>query len=58
ADALGLSAIHLNRCLRKLREDNLLTFQSGKVTYLDLMALTRLAEFDSDYLDHLKPVIQ
>ncbi|RED43326.1 Crp/Fnr family transcriptional regulator, partial [Aestuariispira insulae] len=32
ADALGLSAIHLNRCLRKLREDNLLTFQSGKVT--------------------------
>ncbi|WP_342767817.1 hypothetical protein [Aestuariispira insulae] len=54
---MGLSAIHLNRCLRKLREDNLLTFQSGKVTYLNLAALTRLAEFDSDYLDHLKPII-
>ncbi|WP_259780996.1 Crp/Fnr family transcriptional regulator [Aestuariispira ectoiniformans] len=57
ADALGLSAIHLNRCLRKLREKNLLSFQGGQVTYLDFTALTRLADFDSDYMDHEKPIL-
>ena len=29
ADALGLSAVHVNRVLRELREDGLVTFQQG-----------------------------
>jgi len=31
ADALGLSAIHINRVLRQLREQDLLTLQKGIV---------------------------
>jgi CRP-like cAMP-binding protein len=53
ADALGLSAIHLNRVLRQLREMGLLTFRDGEVTFDDLPKLVALAEFDMDYLaDH------
>ncbi len=35
ADALGLSAVHVNRVLRELRETGLLSFQKGQVTFLD-----------------------
>ncbi len=36
ADALGLSAVHVNRVLRHLREDGLVTFQKGRVVFDDL----------------------
>ncbi len=51
ADVLGLSAVHVNRVLRQLREDRLLTFQKGNVTFEDLDRLVDLAEFDKSYLD-------
>jgi CRP-like cAMP-binding protein len=35
ADALGLSAIHVNRVLRQLREAGLVTFKKGHVTFDD-----------------------
>lgn len=57
ADALGLSAIHLNRVLRQLRELGLLTFQKGLVTYRDLPALVAFAEFESAYLDDQPPFL-
>ena len=47
ADALGLSAIHVNRVLRQLRERELMTFKGGKVVIHDLAALTELAGFES-----------
>lgn len=46
ADALGLSAIHVNRVLRQLRERKLLTFKRGKVAILDAAALGQLAGFE------------
>jgi CRP-like cAMP-binding protein len=57
ADALGLSAVHLNRVLRQLRELGLLTFQKGHVTIDNLAGLTALADFDIAYLDHTKPIL-
>ena len=36
ADALGLTAIHVNRVLRQLRELDLLTLQKGSVKIHDL----------------------
>lgn len=51
ADALGLSAIHINRVLRQLREKQLLTFRSGRVKIHDLDALRKLAGYQSGYLD-------
>ena len=35
ADALGLSAVHVNRVLRQLREDGLVTFQKRRVAFDD-----------------------
>ena len=58
ADALGLSAVHINRVLRELREDGLLTFQKGQVTIHDVDRLAELAEFDRAYLDQEGPLLR
>lgn len=57
ADALGLSAVHVNRVLRHLREEGLLTFQKGHVTIHDFDALAERFNFNADYLDHGRPVL-
>ncbi|WP_102109788.1 Crp/Fnr family transcriptional regulator [Oceaniglobus roseus] len=51
ADALGMSAIHLNRVLRKLRESKLVSFQNSMVTFEDFDAITRFAGFERGYLE-------
>ena len=51
SDALGLSAVHINRVLRQLREDGLVTFRKGKVIFDDFDGLVEFAEFDKSYLD-------
>jgi CRP-like cAMP-binding protein len=51
ADVLGLTAIHVNRVLRKLRERGLVTFRDGEVVFHDLPGLRRLAEHHGGYLD-------
>ena len=51
ADALGLTAIHVNRVLRKLREQRLVTFRDGLVEVHDLKGLRRLADYHGGYLD-------
>ena len=58
ADALGLSAVHINRVLRELREQGLLTFQKGQVTIHDFDRLVDLAEFDRGYLDQEGPLLR
>lgn len=58
ADALGLSAVHVNRVLRESREDGLATFQTGRVTIHDFKKLAELAEFDSAYLDQEGPLLR
>jgi CRP-like cAMP-binding protein len=58
ADALGLSAVHVNRVLRQLRESGLLTFRDGRVTFHDHDALVALAEFDPAYLDQTGPLLK
>ncbi len=46
ADALGLSAIHVNRVLRQLREQGLMTLKGGQVLIHDVEALERLGGFE------------
>jgi len=50
ADALGLSIPHVNRVLRRLREDNLVVIEDQRVTVKDIEALSELADFDPGYL--------
>jgi CRP-like cAMP-binding protein len=57
ADALGLSAVHVNRVLRELRDTGLVTFRDGHVTIQDYKALANLADFDPTYLDHNGPIL-
>jgi CRP-like cAMP-binding protein len=46
ADALGLTAIHVNRVLRELRQLNLLTFQDRVVTIHDRTGLGALSGYE------------
>lgn len=58
ADTLGLSAVHVNRVLRKLRESGVVTFQKGRVDFDDLPRLIDIAEFDVTYLDQGGPLLR
>ncbi len=46
ADMLGLSVPHVNRTLRRLREDGLISLDGNRVTCHDVATLSRLADFD------------
>jgi len=50
ADALGMTPIHVNRTLRKLRALGLVTVERKSVRIHDWDRLCRLSEFSSDYL--------
>lgn len=58
ADALGLSAVHVNRVLRILREAGMVTFRDGCVTFDSYERLTEFAEFDPTYLDQIGPLLR
>ncbi len=57
ADALGLSAVHVNRVLRQLREQGLVTFRDGFVTFDDYDRLVKFADFEMTYLDQVGPLL-
>lgn len=57
ADALGLSAVHVNRVLRQLREQGLVTFRDGFVTFDDYNQLVEFADFEMTYLDQVGPLL-
>lgn len=50
AEALGLTAVHINRVVRQLHNEKVVEIRKGQVTILDLAALTQIAEFDPGYL--------
>ena len=53
ADATGLTPVHVNRMLKRLRDDGIATFRGGEVSIHDWPRLQRAAEFDPAYL-HLE----
>jgi len=57
ADALGLSAVHVNRVLRQLREAGLVTFREGFVSFDDYDRLAVFAQFDPTYMDQKGPLL-
>lgn len=50
ADSLGMTAVHLNRVLKKLRLDNAMTLKRGSLTIADPDKLAQIAGFDGSYL--------
>jgi CRP-like cAMP-binding protein len=54
ADITGMTPVHLNRCLKELRDSGLVTFRNGRVDLHNLDGLRREAQFDPAYL-HIGP---
>lgn len=50
ADATGLTPVHVNRMLQKLRGDGLIELRGRKLSVLDPAGLAELARFNADYL--------
>lgn len=50
ADALGLTPIHVNRILRQLREQGLMTFRHSRVEIHDLEGMKAISGFRGGYL--------
>lgn len=50
ADATGLTPVHVNRVLQRLRSDGLIVLEHGELTIVDGAGLGRLAGFDPNYL--------
>lgn len=58
ADALRLSAVHVSRVLRELREEGMQAFQRGKVVFDDYASLLELSGFDHAYLHDDGPLLR
>lgn len=58
ADAIGLSAVHVNRVLRQLREQGMVTFRDGHVTFDDYDRLVEFADFEVSYMDQHGPLLK
>jgi CRP-like cAMP-binding protein len=55
ADTLGLTKVHVNRALQRLRRDGLITLAHRRLTIHDIDRLQSLAQLNQDYL-HLTRV--
>ncbi|HZY67450.1 MAG TPA: Crp/Fnr family transcriptional regulator [Devosia sp.] len=53
-DVLGLSAVHVNRTVQKLRGNGLIAWEGGTLEILDWDALVELADFDDTYLNRIR----
>jgi CRP-like cAMP-binding protein len=49
-DALGLSIVHVNRTIKKLRQMGLIDWEAGLLTVLDWEGLREAGDFDATYL--------
>lgn len=50
ADALGLTPVHVNRMLQRLRSEDLILLKGRELTIVDLQGLRKRAGFDPRYL--------
>ena len=49
-DTLGLTSVHINRTVKRLREDGLIALKQKRLTVLDPKRLMKLTGFEPDYL--------
>ncbi len=56
SDALGLSLVHINRTLRKLRVNKLIDVTHKTVSLLDIDELKKITEYNGYYLDQIKNI--
>ena len=49
-EVCGLTSVHVNRTIRRLREDGLIEIAGRRARVLDAEALAKIGEFIPDYL--------
>jgi len=54
ADALGLSIVHINRTLRRLRDSGLIELNGQRITVNDVRQLASVGQFDELYLHMIR----
>jgi CRP-like cAMP-binding protein len=50
ADTTGMTTVHVNRSLQRLRKEGLIVTKSGKLTIVDFKRLAEISGFNSTYL--------
>lgn len=53
-DTIGLTPVHVNRTLQRMRDERLISLRSGHLVILDIDRLRKIASFEPNYL-HLVP---
>lgn len=53
ADTLGLSTVHMNRTLKKLCEDNLISIMAHKISLLNIVKLKQTMEYQDSCLEQI-----
>ena len=56
ADTIGLTSVHINRTLQRLRTDGLIRLRHRRLTILDMNRLAAIAGFDESYLRMRRPL--
>ena len=51
AEAIGITAVHLNRTMQALRSNGLVNFSRGLVEISDWTAFAGIADFEPDYME-------
>lgn len=54
ADTLGMTPVHVNRILQRLRQEGLIALQGRRLTIIDRNRLERVADFDPKYRQSLE----
>lgn len=58
ADTTGMTTVHVNRSLQRLRKDGLIATSDGKLTILDFKRLVEVAGFNDVYLHTDGPPVE
>ena len=58
ADTTGMTTVHVNRSLQRLRQDGLIVSKDGKLTILDFDRLAHIAGFNATYLHTDGPSVE
>ena len=58
ADTTGITTVHVNRSLQRLRREGLIETKDGRLTILDFAGLAKLSGFDPAYLHTDGPPVE
>ena len=58
ADTTGMTTVHINRTLQRLRKDKLIATRRGRLTILDFERLSEIAGFNEAYLHTDGPPVE